>query len=334
MPSAATFPPSKIEIPSQTLDAESSLDDMFARLSSATLTVPSKPADVPSPIGPDKSKFSFGDPAVDNTATADPFRPALPKAQSQGRSALTPSASEPRQVNVTPTQALSEAKRNPIVSLEEVSRDELEAAYLQKAAAYLETLPTSPGDISHSIKGVAKKLRTTYIPIHDNFRSEEAEKLRARIMLAVRNAVNQKIKLGSEPLTTDIVKKILLDCEGDFLQLCTALFKSGHIALSDLKHVTEICQMVLDVLPKPDAPPAETSARASTVTNNSPFATLTTSSNGSRIVPASDKKTEAATNDRAQGDPLAGTKAWPSQEKREHGAYIVHPYSITHTYHH
>ena len=267
--------------------------------------------------------FSSGDRTGDDTATADAFLPAPPKAQSLGRSALTPPASEPLPVNVMPVRALPEAKRNPTVNLEDVSSDEREAAYLQKAAAYLETLPTSPGDMSHSIKGVAKKLRTTYIPNVDNIHSEEAEKLRARIVLAVRNAVNQKIKLSSEPLTADTVKKILLDCEGDFLQLCAALVKSGHIALSDLKHVTEICQTVLDVLPKPDAPPAATSARASTVTYNSPFATLTAFSKGSRIEPASDKKIDAATDDKAHGDPLAGMKAWPTQEKREHGMLSI-----------
>lgn len=315
-PSTTGLPPSKIELPSQAADVKSSLDDTFARLSSATPSVPSRPAAELSKTGLDRSMFIFDDRADDNAAAAGATLSDPTNTPSQNRPALALPATEP--LNAAPTETLHAAQQSPSTS--SLDADEREAAYFQKAVAYLENLPTSPGDMAHNIKGVTRKLHTVYAPNLGNTEQDEVEKLRARIAFAVTSAANKKVKLSSEPLTTDMVKKTLRDCEGDFLQLCAALVKSGHIALGDLKHVTELCQTVLDVLPKADdGLSTETSSKASATDDSHRPAASMAPLEKPNVQTANGETAKVVVGKTTNADPLAGMKAWPTQEKREHG---------------
>ncbi|KAF3033884.1 hypothetical protein E8E12_002822 [Didymella heteroderae] len=322
-PSAAALPPSKNELPSRFVDVKGSLDDMFARLSGAASSVTSGPAIKLSPIGPDGSIFSFEDRVDDATDAASVSSRTTIISQSQDskdRSALALRATEPP--SATLNQTLPAGMQAPSTSsLEDESQNEREATYLRKAAAYLDTLPTRPGDTAHSVKAAAEKLRTVYVPnLHDN-QPDEVDKMRARIAFAVTSAAKKNIKASPQPLTTDMVKKILRHCDGDFLRLCAALAKEGHITLRDLKHVTDLCQSVLEVLPKADdGLPAGTSSKASTVTNSTSLATPAAHSQETHLELTSEKNGDTAADKKEQGDPLVGMKAWPTQEKREHGA--------------
>ncbi|KAF1925673.1 uncharacterized protein M421DRAFT_423502 [Didymella exigua CBS 183.55] len=303
--SVATLPPSNIELPSRSIAATGSLDDMFARLSGVTPSMPLRLAKELSPTGPDKSFFASDDRA-NTVAAVVQTKTELPRRET------------------APTQALSEVKPESTASWQGESQDEREAVYLRKAATYLDTLPTRPGDIAHIIKAVANKLRTAYAQNVTELQPEEVEKLRARIVFAVMSVVNKKIKLTSEPLVTDFVKKILRERKGDFFQLCAALVESGYIALSDFKHVTVLCQTILDVLPKTDSGSAAgmTSLKAPSFDDSTKPAASTTRPGQIPAESAIKEKLrlQEKTDRKTRYDPLEDTKAWPTQEKREHGA--------------
>lgn len=299
--SAAAVSPFETEIPPNFVDGEASLEDMFARLSGGNSAVRSRPAKERSVVRPDKSIFSFGD--CNDTVTTVP------------QTNIEPAHSDA--VSTSPLPELRPAA--PFPSLEDGDRDERESVYLHKAAVYLNLLPSSPGSPAQIIKAVTRKLHTAYIPNVDNIGSEEARKLQARIVLAVTKAVNKQSKIGSEPLTIDTINQVLRDYKGDFLQMCAALVRSGHIALSDLRHVMEICRTVLDILPKPDDPPTENSTRAFTVADKADVTIPANISKRSNVASASEKRADTVANEKALGGPLTGIKAWPTQEKREHG---------------
>lgn len=303
-PSVATLPPSKTELPSRTIVAKGSLDDMFARLSGATPSVSLRPAKELSPVGPDKSMFSFDDHADTSSAAAKVSTASL-EAQTRSHPALArPNTEHPQEI-ATHTQPLSEVIPST-TSWQGKSQNEREAEYLHKAATYFSTLPTRPGDSAHIIKTVAIKLHTAFAPNVTKLQPEEVEKLRARCVFAVTNFINKKVKLSPEPLTADFAKKVLCDSEGDFLQLCAALVKGGYIALDSIKQVADLCQIVLGVLPKADnTPTTETFLKGSKV-DELPKSAASMAS----VVDTSTK---------VSGDPLEGMKAWPTQEKREHG---------------
>lgn len=159
-PSIIGLPPAKIELPSRAFDEKSSLDDMFVRLSSATSSVPSGPAGELPKAGLDKPMFIFDDRASDNAANAAAPLSAPMETLSLDCPALTLPVAKP--LNAEPTEMLRAAQQSTYTS--SLEGDEHEAVYLRKAADYLEILPTSPGEIVHNIKGVAKKLHIVYAP--------------------------------------------------------------------------------------------------------------------------------------------------------------------------
>ncbi|KAJ4985507.1 hypothetical protein SVAN01_08978 [Stagonosporopsis vannaccii] len=293
----AKLSPSKVKLPQKSLSG--SLDDMFARLSATSPSLPSSPAKELYRMGPDKSSFSFE--ACAKTTTAPSKVPAIvtPQDQTESLKTLALPASkrvqdEPARVHIPPevqVSTLSTRWHGESVNV-------CEAEYLRKSAEFFHAFPSHPGTASHTIKAAAKNLRAAYIPELTNLRPEEVEKLRARFVFAVINYVNKKVKLNPKPLTADLIKELLLVSDGDFLQLCSVLVKDKYIPLDNLEHIKHLCQHVLDVLPKADVnttivAPAKRAASAAAATSTTV------------------KAPEVASEE---------IQMWPAQEKRKHGA--------------
>jgi hypothetical protein len=294
---------------------------MFARLSGGISSVPSRSAEELSPIGPDKSMFSIDNHADATAAVTKVYNTACTATETPEQSALALSDHGRPHNNATSTQPLPKVERAlSTANRQGGSQYEREVLYLRKATAYLDALPTSSDDIAHDIKTVAKKLYTVFALKVDNIKPEEAEKLRNRIVFAVTSAINKKIRLSSEFLTTDMAKSILREHDGDFLQLCAALVKDGYITLSDTKHIVDLCQTVLDVLPKADDGSSVGPSSKARMTDVSQKPAPSTARPAEALVkPAVEKKAEVMAEKKTNGDPLEGMKAWPTQEKREHG---------------
>ncbi|KAH6625614.1 hypothetical protein C7974DRAFT_414115 [Boeremia exigua] len=280
-----TSPPSKIELPPQPTLPSSSLDDMFARLS-ATTPEPSRPAKEISLSGPDKSFFSFEDRADTAAPSSKGVDQGSPKSQIDSKPA--PALSEPGSLSSQPKQSSSASKAS-----------EGEAEYFGKAVKYFNTLPSRPGSATHTIQTVANKLHAAYAPGLAKIRPEEVEKLKARYSFAIVTFINNKVKLNPKPVTTAFVNSVLRDSNGNFLHLCAALVTDKYIALDSLEHITNMCRNVLAVLPKADDSVVATSK-------------VDTAAAPAITVAKADPTTPA--------DPMENMKAWPSQEKREHGA--------------
>jgi len=256
--------------------------------------MPSRPAKELSLVGPDKSLFSFEDRA--NTAPAASNVSATVSSKDLPESLKSPAQSDSERVQDEPALFQSSS---PTTSWQGELQNAHEAEYLRKAGEYFCALTSRPETASHMVKTVANSLSAAYFPNKTNLRPEDVEKLRARYIFAVITYVNKKVKLNSKPLTTDLVKKVLLDSEGDFLQLCAALVKDKYIALDNIEQVAQLCRNMVDVLPK-----------AAVSMNNDAPAEVATS------VPAA-----ADISTKALGVPSEDMKTWPAQEKREHGMW-------------
>lgn len=333
LPSAATIPPLQIELPPKLVDATDSLDDMFARLSGASPSIISKPAKELSPVGPEEGILSFKN-AVDNiTAAANVDASSSVEAPTRMPPTLSLPGTRHIQGNATPARSLPQVQaQQPSSAVSgKIETQEREAEYIRKAAAYLVTLPTRPGDIAHIVKAVAVKLSTAYALDMTSLQSGEAQKLQASIVFAITKAVNGQIKLSSDPLPTAFVKGLLHDCNGNFLQLCAILVKSGYIALNDCKHVTEICQTILNVLPQADAMVPAASSETSEIHKATKPAAPSTQSGQTSTESATSGKLHSREkiDEKVKGDSLEGMKAWPTQEKREHGRAGMHLWDTT-----
>lgn len=282
--------PKKIELPSP--NHNSSLDDMFARLSAASTPTPSRPATELSLAGPDKSLFSFEDRA--NTTPAASNVSATVSSKDLPESVKSPARSDSERVQNEPALVQSSSSTT---SWQGELQNAHEAEYLRKAREYFCALPSQPATTSHMVKTVANNLSAAYVPKKTNLQPEDVERLSARYIFAVITYVNKKVKLNPKPLTTDLVKKVLLDSEGDFLQLCAALVKDKYISLDNIEQVAQLCQNMVDVLPK-----------AVVGVNNDAPAKVANS------VPAA-----ADTSTKTLGVSSEEMKTWPAQEKREHG---------------
>ena len=300
-------PPSNIELPTQTLEVKGSLEDMFARLSAATGSVPSRPAKELSPVGPDKSVFSFEDQL---NISAPTF-----KLSDRSASVRTP-ALPPPTFPLHNLQHVRDVPEQPLARLEtlttpdtpkpqDMSHDELEQEYLRKAAEYISVLPPGLNNSAHTIKAVSVKLQDAYTPNVGQMSQAEVEKLRARYVFAVVNFVNKKVKLNPRPLKGDFVEKVLRDSNGSLLKMCAALIEGEYISLDSLEQITGLCKNILDVLPKAE----DVSFTQAKV----PIADMLKTQSAVPATPA------VPTSRVAPGDPLDGMKAWPTQEKREHG---------------
>ena len=293
----------------------SSLDEMFARLAAKTPSASSLSTKAVSPLGPDIATFTFEDdvksvPDKAKVPTSEragskahqPLKPTLPlseQLQEQHRRAESPKKSS---VGSCDTVEQGESKNNP------------GEEYMRKATAYLKELPCKPGDSAHIIKTAAGKLRAAYETSPAESQTADIEKLRSRYVFAIISYVNQKVKLNREPLTADSVKKTLLANNGDFLQLFAALVEDKYIATDNLEHVTNLCQYVLNMLPKADVISTPGERRQSEDAQTGGFAL---SSHTDVPAKSPNEVTPQPTN--AAADPLEGMKAWPTREKREHG---------------
>ena len=186
-----------------------------------------------------------------------------------------------------------------------MSHDELEQEYLRKAAEYISVLPPGLNNSAHTIKAVSVKLQDAYTPNVGQMSQAEVEKLRARYVFAVVNFVNKKVKLNPRPLKGDLVGKVLRDSNGSLLKMCAALIEGEYISLDSLEQITGLCKNILDVLPKAE----DVSFTQAKV----PIADMLKTQSAVPATPA------VPTSRVAPGDPLDGMKAWPNQEKREHG---------------
>lgn len=296
--SVSKLPPSKIELPPQTLTTKGSLDDLFARLSGASPPIPSRPAEELSPAGPDKSLFSFDESSTTGMATIKTSADAtLPGDQaSPARLFAEPSYHQP---------GLGSPQAQRTADLTDTTQEEPEQKYLRKAAEYFVAISPGTNTDVQTIQAVAKKLHVAYDSKLAKLQLGEIEELRARYVFAVVSYINKTAKLNLEPLTTDFVKTVLHDSNGDFMQLCTALVEEGHIALDSLEHVAGLCKNILDILPKADGLLA---AQLRTIRAET-----------TKTVPSRPKSPVAANE--TPVDQLDGMKAWPQQETREHGMY-------------
>lgn len=286
---------------------------MFARL--AAKGPSALPAKAVSPLGPDKAMFTFEDDfkgVPDTTKTANSER-----ADAKARQPLAPTVPLSKQPQDQHRRAGS-PKKSSVGSRAAVEQDKSQSnpgeEYMRKAAAYLNELPCKPGDSVHTIKTAAGKLRAAYKTSPVESQTPDIEKLRSRYAFAIISYVNQKVKLSQEPLTAEFVKKTVIANNGDFLRLLAALVEGKYIAVDNLKQVTDLCQYILNVLPKADvsSTPRECLQSEETRTGGVSLGAHTnvTAKPPIEVIP---QPTQAA------ADPMEGMKAWPTREKREHG---------------
>ena len=275
------------------------------------------PAKAVSPFGPDKAMFTFEDdlkgvPGIDTAKTSTSER-ADSKAR-QPRTPTVPLSEQPRDQHGRPESP----KMSSVDSRDAVEQGQSKSnpgeEYMRKATVYLNKLPCKPGDSAYIIKTAAGKLRAAYETSPTEPQSPDIEKLRSRYTFAIISYVNQKVKLSREPLTADFVKKTLLANNGNFLQLFAALVEGKYIAIDKLEHVTNLCQNILDVLPKADvsSPPGERKQSEEAQPGG-------VSLGFRKNVPAKPPIEATPQPTKAAADPMEGMKAWPTREKREHG---------------
>lgn len=248
--------------------------------------------------GPDKSFFSLGDRLDTPTAT----KKASSFTDSRSQATETPVLQASKSSHLPDLRSCAETCE---VATRDAPKgdpqDRPEQVYLRKAAEYLVALPCKPGDSTYIIKTAAVKLHEAYAMTD---LQTEVEKLRARFSFAITTCVNKKLRNSPVTLAADLVKQILRDNSGGLLQLCIALAQDGYIRLDNLEQTTQLCQSILDVLPK---------AHVSTVSDQAedPRDAETSSS----VEPIA----SAASSKKISNDPVEKMQGWPTQEKREHG---------------
>jgi hypothetical protein len=285
---AATAPPVSIKVESPVPDnkAESALDDLFARLSSSDLSKSSS-AKKHSPERPKSMTFSFEE------RLSSPSTPTK---------TLNSSTANPSATPCKPTESLSDT---PIISqiapnvqqAHVKSLTAIEQLYLEKAAGYLDALPSDSVVAVQIFKAVSTKLRDAFAPAI-SLSADEAEKIKARYAFAILNYIN---KAKTKTITPEFTKKIVRDSDGKLLRVYAKLVDKEYLSLADISGVTGLNKVILDILPKaelnkaPGTPKAESTA--------TPIKTEAKSVGTSHV-----PKTE---------DPMNGLKAWPVQEKRD-----------------
>ncbi|KAH7374333.1 hypothetical protein BKA66DRAFT_422782 [Pyrenochaeta sp. MPI-SDFR-AT-0127] len=293
--------PLKVDISEQSNPTEATIDSMFARLTTQNSTIPPRTTGATSFLGPDMAMFSFEDRSgametsngIVQSSVATIHAPVVGPKKTNPVNTRTLANIETDQ---TKTVDL-DAKAEDMKPTEDVSHEDLENEYLRKASEYIHALPDSKGTTAYTFKVVAKKLHTSYVP-DIKLDPESNEKLKARYVFAVINYVNQVVKSGTKRLTADSVKQILEDNDGDFLSLCVTLVEEKYLALDNINELTDLCNAILDILPKSE-PTIKTPIRCATPV-------MTTS-----IVEAPRA---------ASGSSVDNMKAWPTQEKRDNAA--------------
>ena len=285
--------------------AELDLDSMFARLTQKVPAPASAVDKTSSSVKAEKVPYSFEDRVSIKYGLEEP---TMIVKRGGSDSSVSPQAAhgEIEKVKTSPhdskkadvkgdQDAISEVRdasevsvKNSTTVQEGLSQEELETEYLRKASEYMDALPDSKGSSASTIRSVSKKLHSSYVPGVD-LGSDEIKKLQARYAFAVVNYVNNVLKKGAKSLTTDYVKQVLRENDGNFFQLCATLVDEKYITLESLDEVVGLCKTILDVLPKPDA-----------------------------AVPAPGTKAIST-------KPDSTLSAWPAQEKRENRKYYLHP---------
>jgi hypothetical protein len=301
-PAAAAAPPVAIMtgLPAPRAGEESALDDLFARLNAHGASKPPDSAEATSPLRPEGIVFSFEDgPGVHDAGPDVLDSQSLNTAgATMGSDASISDAAVVAQDHETdhPEKVAKNASVNDHGDTQDMSHVDVEQLYLRKAADYLQALPSGNIVSVETIKGVSKKLRSTYAPAA-KLSGEEAEKLKARYAFAIFNYVNQVCNKSAKPITSDFAKKALHDADGDMFRVFAKLVEEKYISLDDMDNAAGLCKMISHALPKAEVATAPATSKAESTT---PSAT------GPKPVLSSS----------ASKDPLDGLKAWPTQEKR------------------
>jgi hypothetical protein len=291
-PVVAPTPVSTKSKPSVSDTKEESVHDLFARLTATTkeLSLSSSSIKQESPARSGNNISSFDD------------RSSLSGTPVQVRNSCTVDLSA---TPVKPTESLS---GNILVSgditnvqqSEDISQSDIEQQYMEKAALYLQTLPSGGSVIVQIIKTVSAKLRSAYSP-NSILSVDEAKKLKARYAFAI---VNHVKKTSAKTITSESAKQILRDSDGNMLRVYAKLVDEEYILLTDLESIGKLSQVILDALPK--AEPTNTSATATVEPTVEAKAKPVTTSSTTK----SDSKP-------VSGDSIDSMQAWPTQEKRE-----------------
>jgi hypothetical protein len=200
-----------------------------------------------------------------------------------------PQSSKNDQPTVTPEK---EEVKNMVVN-QDMSHADMEQLYLRKSADHLEALPSGNNMAVQTIKAISTKLRNSYT-VNSGVSGDEMEKLKARYAFAIQSYIKQVLK-DTKPITSDYIKKVLQDTNGDLLRVCVILAEEKLISLENMDNVTGLCKMIHNSLPKPET---------TVVKLNTEFPTPSLAVHKPHeLVPGSK-------------DPLESLKPWPTQENR------------------
>jgi hypothetical protein len=201
-----------------------------------------------------------------------------------------PQASKNDQPTVTPEK---EEVKNMVID-QDMSHADMEQLYFRKSADYLEALPSGNDMAVQTIKAISTKLRSSYT-VNPRVSGDEVEKLKARYAFAIQNYIKRVLKKDTKPITSDYIKKVLQDTNGDLLRVCVILVEEELISLENMDNVTGLCKMIHNSLPKPKTTVVKLNTESSTpsLAVHKPL----------ELVPGTK-------------DPLEDLRSWPTQEKR------------------
>jgi hypothetical protein len=227
------------------------------------------------------------------------------------------------QVKTTPTENNKD--------WEDMSKEDLERKYLNKAWGYLVSLPTSDSTTSAQlVKAVIIKLRHSFRTFTEP-PTDSPEALQSKYIEAIVNYVNGLPKNGTKPVDAGSVEQTLKENDGDFLQLCAKLIDMQLIALENLDEVVGVCQAVFVVVPAPAVHQVTTPSLESgkpqsrSAKEDSPKEDVKTKqprSTGTNVLEASSIRQKSAIKLESLLKPVSMDNmdkmtAWPTQEKRE-----------------
>ncbi|KAL6150234.1 farnesyl cysteine-carboxyl methyltransferase [Exserohilum turcicum] len=257
-----------------------SLEALFARLTSKSSTIPIRPSISTSGSGPEKSKISLESqwdaPKVDRPDATEPTKVTAHHA-TLGESAST-------KFSQSGKQSLPD---RPV---------ELENEYMRKASAYIDALPDTKLGTARLIGVVSKKLHGAYAR-DMKMQQESVEAIKARFAFAIVTYLNKVLAKGPKKCTTDFIKQILHDVQGDFLKLCAKLVEEKYVSLEKLDDVAGLAKVMLDIFPKREL-------GHDTVTGGMP-----------KTEPPNYPTIQEKTAESKVASDSAGS--WPSQDKRE-----------------
>jgi protein-S-isoprenylcysteine O-methyltransferase len=236
----------------------SGLDALFERLMAAS------PSPYPTPSSIVKDPVTVAaTPAADVTPTRAPKTTVL---QSGGKD-------------------VSHAEDSPVKL--DLSLDDLETQYLQKALAYLQKLPGHQDTPAALAQSAAKKLQGLSTSTVVAAPPMDAESLKQKYAEAVVGYLAGLDAHGKKIPGNQAIISILEECDANLFYLCSRLVDTGVLSIEDnLDEVNGLCRSLLE---------------AGTI-------------EGSPQETSSDSVKKPVSY-----DPMDKVEAWPSQEKRENG---------------